>query len=171
MTWTAPEVERPERPVGDEQTSLAGMLEHQRLTLRSKCGGLTAEQLCRQPIPGSTLSLLGIVRHLIDAEAVWWRERFAGEEIEFLYFTEEFPEADFEDLVPERAEADFAAYDAELARIRETLANRTLDEEFTRASGQTVNVRWLYLHMIAEYARHNGHADLIREQIDGRTGD
>jgi hypothetical protein len=171
MTWTAPEVQRPDRAVGDEATSLTSMLDLQRQTLLWKCGGLTAEQLATQPIPGSTLSLLGIVRHLTDAEMAWFRERFAGEQPEYLYFTEAYPECDFEDLDPARAEQDFEAYAAEMDRIRTTLANRTLDEEFLRPTGEKLNLRWLYLHLIAEYARHNGHADLIREQIDGRTGD
>jgi uncharacterized damage-inducible protein DinB len=171
MTWTVPKIHRTPEASGDERMSLDSYLDHQRQTLLDKCAGLTAEQLVISPIGRSTLSLLGLIRHLAEVERVWFRTRFAGQDLGYLYFTEDFPERDFEDLDPARAEADFATYAEEVRLARDTVADRSLDDTFTRSTGEQANLRWVYLHLLVEYARHNGHADLIREQIDGRTGD
>jgi hypothetical protein len=89
-----------------------------------------------------------------------------------MYYTEANPDADFDDLDAASAEADFAAYRAELDAVRQVASDRSLDETFVHPrTGSTLDLRWIYLHMIEEYARHNGHADLLRERIDGRTGD
>src|SRR5690348_5396527 len=99
MTWTAPAVDRVRPPwSGDEWTALVGWLEHHRSTLLAKCEGLTAEQLRMRSAPPSTLSLLGLVRHMADVERIWFRRRVAGEQIGDLYWTDADPDADFKDV-------------------------------------------------------------------------
>ncbi|WP_438489038.1 DinB family protein [Streptomyces sp. S186] len=171
MTWTAPRIERRQIPTAaDERALLQGWLDFHRDTLLTKCAGLTGEQLARPTTPPSPLTLLGLVRHLTYVERVWFRQRFAGEAIDSLYSTEDDPDADFHGLDPARAEADHAALLAEIAACDAVAAGRGLDETFTTDKGRTLNLRWVYVHMIEEYARHNGHADLLREALDGETG-
>ncbi|HWB65573.1 MAG TPA: DinB family protein [Mycobacteriales bacterium] len=173
MPWTAPDVDRTE-PNGPaaERTALEGWLEYHRGTLLTKCAGLSGEQLATHSVEPSSLSLLGLVRHMTEVERSWFRRRFAGEPVEPMYYTEANPDADFDDLDAASAEADFAAYRAELDAVRQVASDRSLDETFVHPrTGSTLDLRWIYLHMIEEYARHNGHADLLRERIDGRTGD
>lgn len=183
MTWTAPAVTRPRTPyVGDERTMLDGWLDYQRQTLLLKCAGLTAEQLKTASVAPSNLTLLGLVRHLANTERWWFRIRFAGEPLTPLNSPDEtpdggfedVPESDFDDVPDADPEVDFATFLAEVEASRRTVADRDLDETFhrTRDDGSTseISLRWVYVHMIEEYARHNGHADLIRERIDGTTG-
>ena len=122
-------------------------------------------------MPPSTLSLLGLVRHMTYVERAWFRQRFLGEEVEPLYSTPEDPDADLLDTDPARAEAEFAALADEWALVRAGVAGRSLDDTFTTEQHGERSLRWIYLHMIEEYARHNGHADLLRERVDGMTGD
>ncbi|MFE1771950.1 DinB family protein [Streptomyces sp. NPDC059008] len=172
MTWIAPSVQRRELPtVAGEREMLQGWLDFHRDTLLAKCTGLTADQLAERSSPPSSLTLLGLVRHMTDVERSWFRIRFAGERIGNHHFTEENPDADFDDLDPAAAEADFAALRAEIEACDKAVADRGLDETFTARPGRTLSLRWIYVHMIEEYARHNGHADLLRERIDGATGD
>ncbi|MFF2813744.1 DinB family protein [Streptomyces sp. NPDC058000] len=171
MTWTAPRIERRRAPsAAGERAMLQGWLDFHRDTLLTKCAGLTGEQLARAGTPPSALTLLGLVRHMAYVERVWFRQRFAGEAVEALHCTEAAPDADFDDLDPARAEADHAALIAEIAACDAVAADRDLDETFTATNGRTLNLRWVYVHMIEEYARHNGHADLLRETLDGETG-
>ncbi|MER7441059.1 DinB family protein [Micromonospora avicenniae] len=173
MTWTAPAVVRtPEITVGDERAMLESWLDYHRQTLLLKCAGLTAEQLRTASVEPSGLTLLGLVRHLAEVEAWWFRENFAGETVDYPYFTPDNPDADH-DVRRADAEADLATFHREVELARAAVAGRTLDETFTEVGPKrrTFNLRWVYLHMIEEYARHNGHADLIRERIDGVTGD
>ncbi|MFB7635320.1 DinB family protein [Streptomyces sp. NPDC056149] len=171
MTWTAPTRERREAPAAaGERAMLQGWLDFHRDTLLTKCAGLTAEQLARPATPPSTLTLLGLVRHLAYVERCWFRQRFAGEDVDVLYVTEEDPDADLHALDPARAATDHAALGAEIAACDAVAAGRDLEETFTAPSGRTLNLRWVYVHLIEEYARHNGHADLLREAIDGATG-
>ncbi|MFE6738074.1 DinB family protein [Streptomyces tubercidicus] len=171
MTWTAPTVERRELPtVAGEREMLQGWLDFHRDTLLAKCTGLTGDQLTQASGAPSTLTLLGLVRHMTDVERIWFRKRFLGEQIGDHYFTEENPDADFDALDPAAAEADFAALRAEIAACDKAVADRGLDETFSPRPERTLNLRWIYVHMIEEYARHNGHADLLRERIDGVTG-
>lgn len=164
-------MERRERPAAaDERAMLQGWLDHHRDTLLAKCAGLTADQLARAATPPSGLTLLGLVRHLTDADRWWFRTCFAGEDVGHLHFTDEDPDGDFDGGSPATAAADFAAFRAEIAACDAAAAGRGLDETFTVADGRTLNLRWVYVHMIEEYARHNGHADLLREAIDGATG-
>jgi hypothetical protein len=173
-TWTAPEVSRTDPPlVAGERESLDGWLDYHRATLLAKCQGLTGEQLARRAVPPSTLSLLGLVRHLTDVERSWFRRRFAGETgLAFRYSSDEDPDGEFDLADAKGAEADFAAFTQECELARAAAAGRSLDETFVHdRDGSTIDLRWVYVHMIEEYARHNGHADLLREQIDGVTGE
>jgi len=165
----APEMERPTPPyVAGEVEMLKGWLEFHRATLLHKCAGLTDAQLRQASCPPSNLTLLGLVRHMAEVERSWFRRRFAGEPVDYIYCTDEQPDADFESVETADAEADFATFRAELDAARDVAADRSLEDTFSHRGER--NLRWIYLHMIEEYARHNGHADLIRERIDGATG-
>ena len=171
MTWTAPEITRDKYPfVGDERAMLEGWLDYHRQTLLKKCAGLTFEQLRLRAVEPSSLSLLGLVRHMATVERWWFRQQFNGEEIATLYWTHESPDADFDEVDTTDAEAEFAVFDAEVRAARKAAAGRSLDETFARRGKPEISLRWVYVHMIEEYARHNGHADLLRERIDGVTG-
>ncbi|MEV0590371.1 DinB family protein [Nonomuraea cavernae] len=170
MTWTAPEVTRAGGSlVAPEPELLRGLLDWHRSTLPYKCAGLTGEQLALTPIPQSNLSLLGLIRHLSKVERNWFR-RFRGEPIDNLYSTPERPDADFEDLDPARAEAEYATLLAEQDLARQAVAGVPLDSTLVRPGGGTYSLRMVFVHMIGEYARHNGHADLVRQCVDGVTG-
>jgi uncharacterized damage-inducible protein DinB len=156
---------------GDELATLASFLDWYRATVLYKCAGLTAEQLARRAVPPSDLSLLGLLRHLTKVERGWFRRRIDGEAVGRAYCTAERPGADFDDALPETAEADYAAYVRELDLARAAVAGHSLDETFIHDRQQMeMNVRWVYVHLIEEYARHAGHADLLRQCIDGATG-
>jgi uncharacterized damage-inducible protein DinB len=175
VIWSGDGHERvdPQR-LTDEKTALDEWIDFHRATLLMKCEGLTAEQLKMRSVEPSTLSLLGLVRHMSEVERGWFRLNAAREDLAFQYSTDEDPEADLNDLETADAAADIAHYVAECQRCREATAGLSL-EEVVPSRGhhpeRTRNVRWIYLHMIEEYARHNGHADLLRERIDGVTGD
>ena len=176
MTWTAPAVDRPNGPnVAGEREAAEALLEYHRATLLSKCAGLTGEQLAIRAVPPSTMSLLGLVRHMATVERSWFRRRVAGEQIEHLHWSDASPDGDFDDLDPAEAEDDFAVYAAEVAAARAVLAAHDYDDtfDFTHSNGvaETIDIRALVLHMLEEYARHNGHADLLREVVDGSTGE
>jgi uncharacterized damage-inducible protein DinB len=173
-TWTAPSVERnePDR-IADERTSLEQWLDYQRATLLLKCAGLTAEQLKQRAVPPSRLSLLGLVRHMVEVERWWFRMHAAQEDIGFPYD----PDAiglDFEETADADAAADLEAFLRECEAATAAVAVKTLDDVVPSRGDhpeRTRDIRWIFVHMIEEYARHNGHADLIREAIDGATGD
>jgi uncharacterized damage-inducible protein DinB len=173
VTWTAPEVTRTDPSnVADERTALQDWLDFHRATLRWKCAGLTGEQLVSRPVASSTLSLLGLIRHMAEVERAWFLKRFARRsDLAELFCTDDYPDGDFDLTNAANAEADFTRYVAECAAADEAARGHSLDETFTRQNGVTQDLRWIYLHMIEEYARHNGHADLLREMIDGTTGD
>jgi uncharacterized damage-inducible protein DinB len=167
VSWTAPDVTRIDEPfTGSERGIPAGFLDWHRSTLLWKCAGLTGQQLTLAPVPPSNLSLLGIVRHMADMERAWFRIRFRREPLPRPY---DYEDAAFEHTDPARAEADFTAFTEECDLARKAVALASLDEEFT-GGGRTMSLRWVYTHMIEEYARHNGHADLLRQRIDGATG-
>jgi uncharacterized damage-inducible protein DinB len=151
---------------------LSAWLDFQRATLALKCAGLSDDQLRQQAVPPSRLSLLGLVRHMAEVERAWFRRRFAGQpELGYVHCSDEFPDGDFDFAEPGGAGADLASYVAECALAREAAAGRSLEETFAGRRGESIDLRWVYQHMIEEYARHNGHADFLREQIDGVTGD
>jgi uncharacterized damage-inducible protein DinB len=155
---------------GDERALLEGFLDYHRQTLLWKCAELTDDQLRERPVPPSQLSLHGLVRHLADVERSWFRERFAGEDVPDLFDLRDNPGADFLDTADADPAADIALLRGEIQAVKETVRDRGLDETLTSPSGKVYTLRWVYLHMIEEYARHNGHADLLRERIDGATG-
>jgi uncharacterized damage-inducible protein DinB len=162
----------PERLSG-EKTALEEWVDFHRATLLMKCEGLTSEQLKTRSVEPSTLSLLGLVRHMSEVERGWFRRCAAREDVAFRYESED-PDADLNDLETADAAEDIAHFVAECQRSREATAGLSLDEVVPSRGHhpeRTRNVRWIYLHMIEEYARHNGHADLLRERIDGATGD
>ena len=169
--WRAPEVERPGGAnVAPERQAVEELLDHHRATLLWKCGGLTGEQLVQRSCPPSTLSLLGLVRHMAEVERSWFRVRVAGEGVERIYGDWDVA---FDDLDPARAAEDFATYAAEVEAARAVLAAKDYDDTFTythRRGEDTIDIRALALHMVEEYARHLGHADIVREQVDGVTG-
>jgi uncharacterized damage-inducible protein DinB len=149
---------------------LQAFLDWHRATLLYKCAGLTGEELARRPISPSDLSLLGLVRHLTKVERVWFRQRFAGEPVDLPFA--DGPEAEFGRTDPARAAADYARLTEEFKLADAAVANASLDDTFTHErTGEVMSLRMIYLHMIEEYARHAGHADLLREQIDGTTGE
>ncbi len=165
-----PEVSRIDPPylVG-EREMLESWLDYHRDTLVWKCAGLTDEQLKQRTCPPSTLTLLGLVRHMTEVENMWFGH-FVGERGQ-VYSTDEWPDADFDDLEKADPSEAFAAFMSKCAQSRERATGRGLDETFVSRRGSEISLRWIYVHMIEEYARHNGHADLIREAIDGATGD
>jgi hypothetical protein len=165
-TWQEPDRPATPRTPPDERMSLETWLEYHRATLLKKCAGLTAEQLAERSCPPSSLSLLGLVRHMTLVEG--WFHAFDGRPSLDMYCTAENPEGDFDLAQPDGADDDLAAFHASADRSRAAVADRTLD---TLVPGEPVSLRWVYQHMIEEYARHNGHADLLRERIDGVTGD
>ena len=168
--WTAPPANRvPEPRTGPERAMLQGWLDWHRQTLLSKCAGLTAEQLRTASAEPSNLTLLGLVRHMSEVERAWFRHRVAREpDLGYIYESDN-EDADFEEVATADAAADLAVFEREIAAADRAVAALDLDDEFDLRG--TRSLRWVYLHMIEEYARHNGHADLIRERIDGVTGD
>jgi hypothetical protein len=171
--WTAPAANRVPEPVtGDERPMLEGWLDWHRQTLLSKAAGLTAEQLKIAAVEPSNLTLLGLIRHMTEVERSWFRTRAAGDAgAGDIYYTDESPDADFDDVAGADAEADYATFLAEIETVRKVAADLPLEHEFATSRHPAMSLRWVYLHMIEEYARHNGHADLLRERIDGVTGD
>jgi uncharacterized damage-inducible protein DinB len=165
----APDVTRTDAPlVADERAMLDGWLDFHRATLLHKCAGLDEDQLRRRTCPPSTLSLLGLVRHMTEVEHAWFG-RVAGQPGR-IYSSPERPDADFDDVDTADVTEAFATFERECALSREIAAGRDLDDTFRGRRGHPISLRWLYVHMIEEYARHNGHADLIRERIDGAVG-
>ncbi|WP_326693117.1 DinB family protein [Streptomyces sp. NBC_01795] len=156
---------------GTERELLERWLDFHRTTLEAKCEGLDDDGLRRASAPPSELTLLGLVRHLTDVERYWFRRVFDEEDAEPLYFTAEAPDDDFVVGEGDTGPGTLAVWRQEVARARKSAGDRSLEELGTRPGRGTVtSLRWIYLHMIEEYARHNGHADLLRERIDGATG-
>jgi uncharacterized damage-inducible protein DinB len=169
MTWTAPDVQLPDVPLtGDDRPMLEGFLAWHRALLQHKCAGLTGEQLAERSVPPSNLSLLGLVRHLAKVERRWFRELIAEQELEPMYDPALGKDADFEDLDPSRAQADYERLLEECWLADEALAAASYDQTITARQG-VMSVRAVVVHMIEEYAQHNGHADLLRELVDGTT--
>jgi uncharacterized damage-inducible protein DinB len=153
---------------GADRPILESYLGFQRNTLLNICAGLNAEELAARPVLPSTLSLLGLVRHLAKVERVWLRQRAAHEQIEALYGGPGHP-ADFADVDAASAEQELAQLQQEWARCDAAVATLPFDHPVD-ARGETWSLRMVYVHLIGEYARHNGHADLLRQAIDGVTG-
>ncbi|QLY30189.1 DinB family protein [Nocardia huaxiensis] len=173
MTWTAPAIELPEHSrLGAERALLNSLLERGRAIFLWKCSGLNGIHLAARAVEPSSMSLLGLIRHLSEDERGWFRICAAGEKLDYIYCSESNPDGDFDDALPESAEDDYERYLAEIALADKAVAELPLDlvVEHPARPGLRVSVRWIYLHMIEEYGRHDGHADLLRERIDGATG-
>lgn len=174
--WTAPEDDPRSfgTPVGEKAT-YREYLDNYRLTIEMKCDGLDADQIALRSVPPSTLSLLGLVRHLAQVENQWFQRVLQGRtDAARLYKRDDDRDWDFTGAVPDPdvIQDAFATWKAEIAKANEWLD--ALDEadlgKEVQVHGDNVAVRDVLVHMIEEYARHAGHADLLRERIDGRTG-
>jgi hypothetical protein len=154
-----------------ERESQCAWLDFHRATLLHKCAGLTPEQLVQRSCPPSRLSLLGLVRHMTGVES--WFHDFDALPARAGYWSKANPDAAFEDLDPALADPNLAAYRASVQRARDAVGALDLDARCPcpDCGDDAPSLRWVYAHMIEEYARHNGHADLIREAIDGAVGD
>ena len=157
--------------IGDESATLIGFLEWQRATFELKCADLPPDRYSERPISPSGLSLHGLLRHLAGAERWWFRIQFAGESVPLLYYSDAEPDQDFDDLDGDPREA-MRVWREECRRSRDIVAAAPSPdaEGIRKSTGEPFSLRWLLIHMIAEYARHNGHADLLRERVDGTTG-
>ena len=165
-----PRAEPPAR--GDERASITGFLRWQRDTFELKCSGLDAHSLALRAVEPSTISLLGLVRHMADVERGWFRRFMAGEDVPRLFPA---PDEDFDGAVADTELVDeawrvwheevvYAEHFTDAAPNLELLGQR---KDHWRGE---MSLRWVLLHMIEEYARHLGHIDLLRERIDGRLG-
>jgi len=163
-------------PRGGELATLAGFLRWQRGTLELKCSGLDAAAMARRSVDPSMMSLLGLVRHLTDVERSWFRKIMAGQDVPLRYRSPEEPDGDFAGARPDpavvaeawrawRDEVEFADQFVAAAPSLEVIS------KVPEAWRGPMSLRWVLTHMIEEYARHNGHADLLRERIDGAVGE
>jgi hypothetical protein len=150
---------------------LSAWLDWERSTLLWKCERLDGDALARRGVPPSTLSLLGIVRHMALVEWSWFEDRFAGNATPEPISTEDDRDADFNHLDPARAMDDIALLLRQCETSRIIVAGAESLDLVAASGAQPVSLRWILIHMIEEYARHNGHADLLREQIDGAVGE
>jgi len=155
---------------GDERELLRAYLDFHRETLALKCAGLSDDDLRRRTTP-SSLSLLGIVRHMAEVERAWFRRVIDGQDVPLVWSPDGNFQLAYDAADADRAEA-FAAWEAEIAHARRIeRAAASLDVVgVDRRSGEEYSLRRVLVHLIQEYARHNGHADLIREGIDGTVG-
>jgi len=156
-----------------EREMLRAWLDFHRATLVIKCDGLSGQQLRERSCPPSPFSLLGLVQHMTDVERNWFQRVFAGESADPLYYSDTEPDGDFDILAPDGVDSVFDLYGTECDRARRGEADAaSLDENgaLVREDRGPVSLRWIMVHMIEEYARHNGHADLLRERIDGAVG-
>jgi hypothetical protein len=163
--------------LADERVTLTGFLEYQRETLAVKCAGLTAAQLRERAVPPSALSLLGLVRHMAEVEQSWFRLVMSGQRVPYHWPLRPGEDADFSggsaefDVTDADPQEAFEVWRAECARSRDFAAAAESLDVTGHYEDDTFSLRYVLTHMIEEYARHNGHADLLRERIDGVTGD
>jgi len=163
---------RPPLPkTGDEREILTAYLDWHRQTFDLKCAGVPAGRLSERLIAPSRLTLHGLVRHLAGVERWWFRIQFGGENVPMLHYSDDDPDQDFERLDGDPAKA-LAVWRAECEVSRRIVADAPSLEVtgVHAASGEPISLRRVIVHLLAEYARHNGHADLLRERIDGATG-
>jgi hypothetical protein len=166
MAWIAPRVHRADEPfAAGERPMLEGFLDWGRASLLRKCEGLTGEQLAIRACPPSDMSLLGLIRHMTNVERNWFRRRFGGQELPTPYPAG----TDFGSADGDSAGQDWTALIAEQQAASDAVTGLTLDAVYVHDKWGTMTLRWLYSHMIAEYAGHGGHADLLRERVDGAT--
>ena len=170
----------PARPInaksGDERRQLDGWLDFYRATLLTKCDGLSEDEMTTRPVTSSSLSLLGLVRHMTVVETYWFQNVLLGEDtVSPFHGRDENGDAiaddDFVNLASHSLDAVVALYDAATVASTRAASGHALGDVAVRGRhGEPVDLRWIYLHMIEEYARHCGHADIVRELLDGVTG-
>ncbi|GII81847.1 hypothetical protein Sru01_68290 [Sphaerisporangium rufum] len=160
-------------PMAGEREMLRSWLDWHRETLAVKCAGLTDDELRLRAVPPSTMSLLGLVRHLADVERGWFRRRLAGEDAGRLYYGDDDPDGDFDNVDTASVAEALATWRREIEHARAAEATCPDLDVLAKVDREGVHfsLRWILCHMIEEYARHNGHADLLRQRIDGATGE
>ena len=158
-------------PGQDEKTTMLAFVDYHRATFAWKCEGLDAAQLATRATPPSDLSLLGLLQHLADVERSWWG-RVIGQEHRPKYYDDGAPSSAIRNVAadPDVVAAAYANWNDAIAEGRSVAAAADLDQWFDSRHGR-LTVRWLLAHLVEEYARHNGHADLLREAIDGSVGE
>jgi uncharacterized damage-inducible protein DinB len=156
--------------LADERTMYQNWLEFHRGTLLWKCAGLNDEQLKTASVSPSNLTLLGLVRHMTEVERAWFRVRASGLDLSHLYSPEDDPDGDFDNVADAQVQENLATFRQECLEADEAVRTTDLEHIFIHRD-TPISLRWVYVHMIEEYARHNGHADLLRECLDGATGD
>jgi uncharacterized damage-inducible protein DinB len=152
-----------------ERSMLEAWLEFHRTTLLLKCEGLGDAERKTRAVPTSNLSLHGLVRHMGEVERNWFRRVLLQEDIGPIWFDPDVEDSELVPLDDAVWEDDLAAWQAECELSRTAAARHELDDTGVRR-GEPCSLRWIYVHMIEEYARHNGHADLLRELVDGTVG-
>jgi len=170
--WVDPEDDPREggTSLGDERATLVEYLRCQRLTLQMKCDGLDAADLARRSVEPSKMSLLGLVRHMAEVERGWFRRRLSGLDAPPRFYTDEDRDGDFNGALPDPALVEEAwRFWREECAFTDQFVAAAPDLGITDPH-ERFSLREVLVHMIEEYARHNGHADLIRERIDGRVG-
>lgn len=166
---TDPRRREPDFELG-EREMLEGWLEFHRITLLLKCEGLTDEERKRQPVPTSILSLHGLLRHMAEVERSWFRRSLLRDaSAGAIWFDDDKGISEIAPLDDANWEDDLSTWYRECDLSRAAAKNHALDDSGSRG-GKPVTLRWIYNHMIEEYARHNGHADIIRELVDGSVG-
>jgi uncharacterized damage-inducible protein DinB len=157
----------------DERAMVVAFLRWHRDTLELKCAGLDAADLARRAVEPSTLSLLGLVRHMAEVERSWFRRVMAGQDAPPHFYSDTDPDGDFDGATPDPevvAEA-WRVWREEVAFADRLVADAPdLDVSGMDRHGRQVSLRWVLLHMVEEYARHNGHADMLRQRVDGAVG-
>ena len=156
---------------GEERAQLESWLTSYRETLLIKCNGLDVEQMKIRPVKTSDLSLLGLIRHMTWVEQVWFELTFIGADVPKYYKQPDDNDADFHNLDEIGLDEVLTNYDRAIAKSIECAFEQDLSTVSKKEWRHIyVDLRWIYLHMLEEYARHCGHADIIRELIDGVTG-
>ncbi|WP_030107228.1 DinB family protein [Actinoalloteichus caeruleus] len=163
---------------GTDRELLTQFLDFHRATLRLKCDGLSPDRLATRSAPPSVLSLLGLVRHLADVERYWFRRVLGQQDLPARFYSTANRDGDFLDITPENVteaevERAWAAWREEVDHARSLVEATDLDalRQCPPRDGRQVSLRWILVHMVEEYARHNGHADLLREALDGTVGE
>ena len=156
---------------GSERETLTGYLTFYRQTLVNKCAGLTFDQLTTRSVPATNMTLLGLIRHAVTAEQHWFERIMPGNKVTWKFISREDQDGDFDDLESHSLAEVMAIFEGTCAASDAEIAARDLDD---LSIGDThhgkVSLRWVLNHMVEDYARHCGHADLIRQSSDGATG-
>jgi hypothetical protein len=155
----------------DERATLTGFLDFLRDTMALKCDGLTDDQLRERAVPPSNLSLLGLVRHMAEVERNWFRPVLGGEKMAGIFSPDLNWEVAFDDVATADVAEAFRLWRAECDNSRALVAAAPSFDVTGLRSESYFSLRWVMTHMVEEYARHNGHADLLRERLDGSTGE